>query len=62
MTDFSSLTLRDLATSIATGVTLAAEAVALGEMDIAERLVDRVRAEMAEVEKRVKGRGRPSGD
>lgn len=52
----ASMTARDLATSIATRVKLAAEAVALGELDIAERLVDRAREEMVELGERVKGR------
>ncbi len=55
MTPRTRLTLRDLSTSIATRVRLAAEAVAIGELGMAERLIDVAREEMAEMERRVKG-------
>lgn len=50
----SDRTLRDLATDIGHLTRMAAEAVALGELAIAERLVDRVRADVAEMERRVR--------
>lgn len=61
MTDRASLTLSELSTRIATRVQLAAAAVAIGDETawrLADLLVDEVRADMAEVERRVKAGGR----
>lgn len=58
MTDRASLTLSELSTHIATRVQLAAAAVAIGDETawrLADLLVDEVRADMAEMERRIKG-------
>ena len=61
MTDRASLTLSDLATRISTRVQLAAAAVAIGDdvcWSLADTLLSEARADMAEVERRIKSRGR----
>lgn len=58
MTDRASLTLSELSTRIANRVQLAAAAVSIGDETawrLADLLVDEVRADMAEVERRIKG-------
>lgn len=54
----SDRTLSDLARDIGRLTELAAYAVSMGHHDIAARLVDQVRADVAELERRVKGGGR----